>query len=146
MPSVKWVVPQGRPRVFAVFKKITSLGRGAANDVVLDERTLAEHHAQIVFDGRDFTVQEVDGALSVNGKRKRKAKIFHNDRLTLGDHVDLVFSVYDETVETQNDDEEVARSAELAGMLRLSEFNRRLLEIRSVPAARVYSEPKGAPR
>ncbi len=133
MPSVKWVVPQGRPRVFAVFKKITSLGRGAANDVVLDDRTIAEHHAQIVFDGRDFTAQEVDGALSVNGKRKRKAKIFHNDRLTLGDHVELVFSVYDEVVEAQHDDEEASRSAELAGMVRLSEFNRRLLEIRSVP-------------
>jgi transcriptional regulator with GAF, ATPase, and Fis domain len=133
MPSVKWVVPQGRPRVFAVFKKITSLGRGAANDVVLDDRTISEHHAQIVFDGRDFTAQEVDGALSVNGKRKRKAKIFHNDRLTLGDHVELVFSVYDEVVEAQHDDEEASRSAELAGMVRLSEFNRRLLEIRSVP-------------
>ncbi|MBX3251370.1 MAG: sigma 54-interacting transcriptional regulator [Myxococcales bacterium] len=133
MPSVKWVLPQGRPKVFPVYKKITSLGRGAANDVVLEDRALAEHHAQIVFDGRDFTVQEVDGSVAINGKKKRKAKIFHNDRLTLGDVVDVVFSVYDESVEQTAEDEAAAAGAELAGMLRLSEFNRRLLEIRSVP-------------
>ena len=131
MPSLKWVAPQGRPRVFPVYKKITSIGRGAANDVVLDDATLAEHHAQLVFDGRDFTIQAVDDTVHVNGKKKRKAKIFHNDKLTLGE-LELVFSVYDETVpETRAEDDDHA--AELAGMIKLSEFNRRLLQIRAVP-------------
>ncbi|MEM1417038.1 MAG: GAF domain-containing protein, partial [Myxococcota bacterium] len=132
MPSLKWVVAEGRPRVFPIYKKVTSIGRGAANDVAIDEPSLAEFHAQIVFDGRDFTLAEVEraGGLHVNGKKKRRAKIFHNDRLELGENVELVFSVYDEVapgVPAEDD-----HQAELAGMVKLSEFNARLLEIDSV--------------
>ena len=132
MPSLKWVLPEGRPRVFPIYKKITTVGRGAANDVAIDDRSLAEFHVQIVFDGRDFSASEVDkGAkLLINGKKKKKAKIFHNDRLAMGE-IELVFSVYDEVVESAADPSD--RSAEISGMLRLSEFNRTLLEIRSVP-------------
>ena len=132
MPSLKWVVAKGRPRTFPIYKKITTIGRGGANDVVLEDGSLETNHAQIVFDGRDFNLSEVDkkGSLVVNGKKKRRTKIFHNDRLEMGD-VELVFSVYD-GVDTTGEAEE-DRSAELAGMVKLSEFNRRLLEIRSVP-------------
>ncbi|MEM6955841.1 MAG: sigma-54-dependent Fis family transcriptional regulator, partial [Myxococcota bacterium] len=55
-------------------------------------------------------------------------KIFHNDRITLAG-VELVFSVYDEVADMGHEDE----NAELSGMIKLSEFNRKLLEIRSVP-------------
>ncbi|MEO0325282.1 MAG: sigma 54-interacting transcriptional regulator [Myxococcota bacterium] len=132
MPSLKWVAAEGRPRVFPIYKKVTSIGRGAANDVVLPEPSLAEFHAQVVFDGRDFTLAEVEraGSMLVNGKKKRRAKVFHNDRIELAEGVELVFSVYDEVapgVPAEDD-----RQAELAGMVKLSEFNRRLLEIGSV--------------
>ncbi|MEM9068808.1 MAG: sigma 54-interacting transcriptional regulator [Myxococcota bacterium] len=131
MPSLKWVAPEGRPRSFPIYKKITSIGRGGGNDVAIDDRTLEEFHAQLVFDGRDFQLSDVDKApLLVNGKKKRRAKIFHNDRIQLGE-IELVFSVYDELQDTNDDEDD--RSAELAGMVRLSEFNRRLLEIRAVP-------------
>ncbi len=136
MPTVRWVAREGRPKSFPVYKKITSIGRAAANDVAIDEPTLAEYHAQIVFDGRDFNLGEVDryGAIAINGKKKRRAKIFHNDKITLGD-VDLVFSLYDESSlgETSGASEEQEHGAELRGMVKLSEFNRTLLEIRSVP-------------
>ena len=132
MPSLKWIVPEGRPRTFPIYKKITTIGRGSANDIVVDDASLASNHAQLVFDGRDFTLAEVDrkGELQINGKKKRRAKIFHNDRIALGE-VELVFSVYDEVGDGAEPNED--RSAELAGMVKLSEFNRRLLEIRSVP-------------
>ncbi len=132
MPNLKWMVKAGRPQSFPIYKKITTIGRAATNDVSLDENSLGEFHAQLVFDGRDFNLSEVEGSpLLVNGKKKRRAKIFHNDRLTLGE-VELVFSVYDEVTElpgAQADE----HSAELAGMVKLSEFNQKLLEIRSVP-------------
>ena len=132
MPSLKWILAEGRPRVFTIYKKITSIGRGAATDVVLDDRSLEDHHANVVFDGRDFTVQLVGaGTLFVNGKKKRKAKIFHHDKIQLGD-AELVFSVYDEAQQDTGTDEHDDHSAELAGMVKLSEFNQRLLEIRSV--------------
>ena len=132
MPSLKWVASEGRPKVFPIYKKITTIGRGSANDVSIDDKSLQENHAQIVFDGRDFQLSDVDKApVLVNSKKKRRAKIYHNDRIQLGD-VELTFSVYDEIVDTVSEEGD-DYSAELAGMVKLSEFNQRLLEIRSVP-------------
>ncbi len=132
MPSLKWVAGEGRPKVFPIYKKITTIGRGSANDVSIDDKSLNENHAQIVFDGRDFQLSDVDKSpILVNSKKKRRAKIYHNDRIQLGD-IELTFSVYDEIVDTAADEGD-DRSAELAGMVKLSEFNQRLLEIRSVP-------------
>ena len=127
------MVPQGRPRVFGIYKRVTSIGRAGANDVAIDTDSLAEHHAQVVFDGRDFSVAPVDSgaAVLVNGKKKRKSKIFHNDKLTLGE-VDLVFSLYDES--SNRDEASVdSQTSEIEGMMKLSDFNRRLLEIRTIP-------------
>ncbi|MGB5810321.1 MAG: sigma 54-interacting transcriptional regulator [Polyangiales bacterium] len=134
MPSLKWIVSQGRPRVFAIYKRVTSIGRAGANDVAVDSESLAEHHAQVVFDGRDFSLNGVDpGALIlVNGKKKKKSKIFHNDKVTLGE-VDMVFSLYDEGSPRDHGDGQ-GQSTELSGMMKLSDFNRRLLEIRSLSA------------
>ena len=136
MPSLKWMVPEGRPRVFGIYKRVTSIGEAGANDVVIDSESLEAHHAQVVFDGRDFSVAAVDtgASLLVNGKKKKKSKIFHNDKLTLGD-VDLVFSLYDETGVTRDTDAEsnASHTSEIEGMMKLSDFNRRLLEIREIP-------------
>jgi transcriptional regulator with GAF, ATPase, and Fis domain len=135
MPSLKWMVPQGRPRVFGIYKRVTSIGRAGANDVSIDSAALEAHHAQLVFDGRDFSVASIDSgaALLVNGKKKKKSKIFHNDKLTLGD-IDLVFSLYDESANRDaGPEQESSHSSEIAGMMKLSDFNRRLLEIRAIP-------------
>ncbi|MGB8224252.1 MAG: sigma 54-interacting transcriptional regulator [Polyangiales bacterium] len=134
MPSLKWMMPQGRPRVFGIYKRVTSVGRAVANDVTIDAE-LEPHHAQVVFDGRDFTVASVDSNanLWVNGKKKKKSKIFHNDKLKLGE-VELVFSLYDESAARDVDAEGKApQTSEIEGMLKLSDFNRRLLEIRAIP-------------
>jgi len=135
MPSLKWMVPQGRPRVFGIYKRVTSIGKAGANDVAIDAASLQAHHAQVVFDGRDFSVTPVDSGATVlvNGKKKRKSKVFHNDKLTLGD-VELVFSLYDETATRDaKPAEEMSHTSEIEGMMKLSDFNRRLLEIREIP-------------
>ena len=136
MPSLKWIVPQGRPRVFGIYKRVTSIGKAGANDVAIDVASLEPHHAQVVFDGRDFSIAPVDSGATVlvNGKRKKKSKVFHNDKLTLGD-VELVFSLYDETANRDAEpSDEQAYTSEIEGMMKLSDFNRRLLEIREIPA------------
>ncbi len=136
MPSLKWMAPQGRPRVFGIYKRVTSIGRAGANDVAIESDSLEAHHAQVVFDGRDFSVTAVDAGatLQVNGKKKKKSKIFHNDKLKLGD-VDLVFSLYDESSTSRDSDAEGSPShtSEIEGMMKLSHFNRRLLECREIP-------------
>jgi len=136
MPCLKWIVPQGRPRLFPIYKKITSIGRAGGNDVGIETSSaLADYHAQIVFDGRDFNLSEVDrnGEIQINGKKKRRAKLFHNDRLLLGD-VELVFSLYDEA-QTDHGSDQAGQDlvSELAGLRKLYEFSQRLMEIKSVP-------------
>ena len=54
MPSLKWMAPQGRPRVFGIYKRVTSIGTAGANDVAIDTDGVEPHHAQLVFDGRAF--------------------------------------------------------------------------------------------
>ncbi len=129
MPSLKWIKAEGRPQIFAVYKKITSIGRAGGNDVAIREPSLAEYHAQVVFDGKEFTLAEVDreGELKINGKKKRRGKILHGDRITVGD-VELQFSIFDETAGLEDDDDGGPDlEAELAGLRKLHEFSERLM-------------------
>ncbi|MFI5307148.1 MAG: sigma 54-interacting transcriptional regulator [Polyangiales bacterium] len=131
MPCLKWSAPVGKPRAFPIFKKITSVGSAGGNDICLDQGGLADYHAQIIFDGRDFNLSEVDtqGKILINGKKKRRSKLVHNDRLALGD-IELVFSLYDEAAAEAP---ETAQN-ELGGLRKLFEFSQRLMEVKSVSA------------
>ncbi|QQR91097.1 MAG: sigma 54-interacting transcriptional regulator [Myxococcales bacterium] len=125
--------PEGSQQ-FAVFKAITSIGSAPSNDVVLNDGSVAEYHAQLVFDGKHFNLAEIDGEaeLKINGKRKRRARLVHNDRLHVGD-VELVFSLLDGTgVGDEREDSNAPNGSELSGLARLHEFSMRLMEIRSV--------------
>jgi len=132
MPSLKLLAPAGKPRIFPVYKKITTVGRAGGNDVCIEGSGVADYHAQIVFDGRDFNLSEVDreGDISINGKKKRRAKLYHNDRLELGG-VELVFSVYDESANLSRDDDD-DDAGEIAGLRKLYEFSQRLMDIKDV--------------
>ena len=129
MPSLKLVPHTGKPRVFPIYKKITTIGSAGGNDVCIEGGGVADFHAQIVFDGRDFNMSEVDreGDIAINSKKKRRAKLLHNDRLTLGEQ-QLVFSVYDETVSYAPDSN--ADAGEIAGLRKLYEFSQGLMHIR----------------
>jgi transcriptional regulator with GAF, ATPase, and Fis domain len=130
MPCLKWMVPNGKPRIFPIYKKIVSVGRAGGNDVAVDDDSLADYHAQVIFDGREFNFSEVDarGEMLLNGKKKRRGKLVHGDRLSLG-NVDLVFSLYDEVVVAAQSD----ASTELTGLRKLYDFSQRLMDLRSVP-------------
>lgn len=97
MPTLKWFPPQGAPRAYTLFKPVSTIGRGLGNDVSVPSPGIGETHAQVLFDGRDFNLEEVDksGEILVNGKKKRRARLVHGDRLTLGD-AELTFSMFDE--------------------------------------------------
>jgi transcriptional regulator with GAF, ATPase, and Fis domain len=131
MPCLKLVATSGRPRIFPIYKKITTIGRAGGNDVCIDAEHVADYHAQIVFDGRDFNLAEVDkhGDISINSKKKRRAKLLHNDRLELGG-VELLFSLYDEWAAREDPLDDHA--GELVGLRKLYEFSQRLMEIKDV--------------
>src|SRR5271154_1360775 len=99
MPTLKWFPPQGAPRAFSLYKPVSTIGRALGNDIALPHAgsSLGETHVQVLFDGRDFNLEEVDkqGEILVNGKKKRRTRLVHGDRLTLGDS-ELQFSMFDE--------------------------------------------------
>jgi len=97
MPILKWFPSSGSPRTFVLYKPISTVGRALGNDVAVMTAGIADTHAQIHFDGRDFNLEEVDktGEILINGKKKRRARLVHGDRVTLGD-AELQFSIFDE--------------------------------------------------
>ncbi len=137
MPSIKWVRPAGRPKIFSVYKKITSIGRATANDVTIDDRSIAEHHAQIVFDGKAFNLNEVDleADIQVNQKKKRRVRLEHGDRIDLG-KVELHFSLFDEA--DKDDDEDASATGQsdersvVVGLRQLHELSHRLMQARDM--------------
>jgi len=127
MPTIRFFPPSGSPQLFALHKPITTLGRALGNDVHVPDASVLNHHAQVVFNGRDFEIEvlDKDAVLAINGKRKRRARLVNGDRLLLGE-AQLAFSMFSETVQT-GDRESQAPGAEIAGFRRLHEFSQRLM-------------------
>ena len=139
MPSLKWTRPEGRPKIFSIYKKITSIGRAGGNDVEIDDKALAEHHAQIIFDGKDFNLNEVDleGDIQINSKKKRRGRLEHGDRLLFGGTVELTFSYFDEGASHDLDDDDdgsdgATAHAELDGLRRLFELSQLLMQSKTL--------------
>jgi transcriptional regulator with GAF, ATPase, and Fis domain len=142
MPTLKYFAAAGAPRIYSVHKPVTTIGKALGNDVAIAGRGVADHHAQILFDGRDFQLEELDrdADIDINGKRKRRARLVHGDRVHLGD-VELGFSMFsDAPAAAPRDDEpheQVPRgapsglpsgrvSSELAGVRKLFAFSEKL--------------------
>jgi transcriptional regulator with GAF, ATPase, and Fis domain len=154
MPLLKWFPSQGQPRAFVIYKPVTTIGRALGNDVAIPSHGLAETHAQILFDGRDFNLEEVDkqAEILINGKKKRRARLVHGDRLTLGD-VELGFSVFDEPQKiarppssgvpssqdgvtpppsSMTDTQLHVTNQQLAGLRKLYEFSEKLMTMKDI--------------
>jgi transcriptional regulator with GAF, ATPase, and Fis domain len=148
MPTLKWFPAQGAPRPFPILKPVSTVGRALGNDVAISSAgpSLAETHAQILFDGRDFNLEEVDkhGEILINGKKKRRARLVHGDRLTLGD-AELQFSMFDEPASTRAaagsieadrpSSTEIHRTTtlqQLAGVRKLHEFSEKLMTMKDI--------------
>ncbi|MEP6653619.1 MAG: sigma 54-interacting transcriptional regulator [Myxococcales bacterium] len=132
MATLRMQVPGKGVRVYHIYKKITSLGKSEEVDVVLPDPGLGDSHAYIHFDGRDFNIAttERDAELFVNGRKRNKHRLTHEDRVRLG-VIELEFSLYDEPVT----DETAARTlAELNSYKKLFEFSQKLMEKYELPA------------
>ncbi|MBI5502453.1 MAG: sigma 54-interacting transcriptional regulator [Deltaproteobacteria bacterium] len=97
MPVLSWAAAPDRPRRYAIYKKLTTLGAAPDNDVVLEGPGIVPYHAVVMFDGRDFNLREVsrEGEIAQNGRKRRQFRLHHSDRVGLGD-VTIDFSAYDE--------------------------------------------------
>jgi transcriptional regulator with GAF, ATPase, and Fis domain len=143
MPTLKWFPQHGHPRTFVLYKPVTTVGRALGNDVAVGSQKVAETHVQILFDGRDFNLEEVDkqAEILINGKKKRRARLAHGDRLTLGD-AELAFSIFDEppaprpvpsstdTASISTTGTDLLAQQQLAGVRKLHEFSEKLMTLR----------------
>jgi len=97
MPVLSWAEAPDRPKRYAIYKKLTTLGSAPDNDVVLEGAGVIPYHAVVLFDGRDFVLREVsrEGEIQQNGRKRRMFRLRHGDHVGLGSVV-LDFSAYDE--------------------------------------------------
>ena len=132
MAMLRYFPREGSPVLFAIHKPVMTIGRALGNDVPIPDRSVKEHHAQIVFNGRDFQLEELDreADIAINGKKKRRARLVDGDRLGFGT-AQLGFSMFSELPSTAPAGERDAPS-ELAGLRKLFQFSERLMSTPSV--------------
>ncbi len=127
MPTLMLRTKAGERTTYSITKSITTIGADATNDVVLSGSGLAKNHAQIVFDGRGFSISETDGKapITVNGRKRRKSKLAHEDRITLGD-TDIAFNVFSLTENSTADSDSTEQDA-LEALRQLLTFSAKLM-------------------
>jgi len=129
MPSLRLTAPGHSPTVFHLHKKITSLGSGPDNDIVLPDPLVVDGFA-IHFDGQTYTVfAPKKTEFVVNGKKRSKHKLTHDERLVIGS-CELRFGMVDEHAPVP---EEAANTvADLDAYTKLFEFSDRLMHVRDL--------------
>jgi transcriptional regulator with GAF, ATPase, and Fis domain len=133
MATLRYFPAHREPVLISISKPVTTLGAESGNDVALSEPDVCAHHAQIIFDGRDFQIEEIDrdGDILINGKKKRRARLVNADRIQLGS-AQLGFSVYSEMPFEVSDAEIRKDSSDVGDLRRLQTFSERLMTRRSV--------------
>ncbi|MBN2344266.1 MAG: sigma 54-interacting transcriptional regulator [Deltaproteobacteria bacterium] len=129
MPTLSWWPKEGGKKVLSLAKPITTIGSAVENDIVIQSMELADHHAQLVFDGRDFCLNDIAGRgdVRVNSRKKKKAKLIHQDRISLG-NAELLFNLMDGSVIPEEKD----AATDLEGLKKLQQFSQALLDKNSV--------------
>jgi transcriptional regulator with GAF, ATPase, and Fis domain len=135
MALLRYFPSDGPPQVLALHKPVITLGRDESNDLAMREAGVAEHHAQVVFNGRDFQLEELDRSaeILINGKKKRRGRLVDGDRIALGS-AQIGFSMFSELPQAAQGANGDEQASEIAGLRKLFSFSERLMTIRSVDA------------
>ena len=131
MPSLRLAAPGHPPMVYSLHpdKKLTSIGSGPDNDIVLPDPLVQDGFA-IRFDGQIYTVLALKKTdFVVNGKKRSKHKLIHDDRLVIGS-CELRFVMLDEQAPTAEEAGETI--ADIDAYTKLYEFSERLIHQRDL--------------
>jgi transcriptional regulator with GAF, ATPase, and Fis domain len=130
MPSLRLTAPGHPPTVYHLHKKITSIGSGPDNDIVLPDPLVPDGFA-VHFDGQTYTVfAPKKTEFVVNGKKRSKHKLTHDERVVIGS-CDLRFTMVDEAHAVP--EEEAANTiADLDAYTKLYEFSDKLMHTRDL--------------
>jgi transcriptional regulator with GAF, ATPase, and Fis domain len=131
MPSLRLTSPGQSPSVYHLYKKITSIGSGRDNDIILPDPLVAESYASIQFDGQTYTIATLGRKLEVvvNGKKRGKHKMSHDDRLLIG-NCELRFALIDDAPPVEA--EAASTIADVDAYSKLYEFSERLMHQRDL--------------
>ncbi len=83
---LKFTDPSGAKRSLSLYKSIFTIGRLGNNDLQLDDPYVSRHHAEIVFDGENYSFRD-KGSTSgsfVNGNKIQESPLKSGDRVNLG--------------------------------------------------------------
>ena len=131
MPSLRLSVPGRPPSIYHLYKKITSIGSGPDNDVVLPDPLIGDAYASIHFDGQMYTITTLQrkAEVVVNGKKRGKHKLSHDDKLVIGS-CELRFALMDDLPPVE---EEAAQTvADLDAYGKLYDFSEKLMQKRDL--------------
>ena len=132
MPSLRLKAPGADATVYHLYKKITSLGSSPECDIVLPDPLVGESFAHIHFDGQVYTITTISkkSDLKVNGKKRKKHKLTHDDKMLAG-AVEMTFHLMDEQPATE--EEAAATVADLDAFQKINDFSSRLMQKHDLP-------------
>jgi hypothetical protein len=83
----------GGSKVFPLAKRITSIGRGTSNDLVLNDAQVSTRHAEIVVSEQTFLLRDLQSSNGtwLNGKKIAESPLYLGDEILLGS-TRLIFS------------------------------------------------------
>jgi transcriptional regulator with GAF, ATPase, and Fis domain len=127
MPSLRIKAPGAGPTVYHLYKKITSVGSSPECDIVLPDPLIGESFAHIHFDGQVYTIATISrrSEIKVNGKKRKKHKLSHEDKLVAGS-VEMMFHLMDDLAPSE--DEAASTVADLDAFEKLNDFSARLMQ------------------
>ena len=134
MPSIRVCIGEGDGLVYDLHKPLTSIGSGPSCDVVLDDALIPAIFANVQFDGHGYSIAVLDKSIdmNVNGKKRRKHKLSHGDKLVIG-VANLRFDVVSEEPEKKLQPTGSTIEGEIDAYKRLNDFSARLMRAESVP-------------
>ncbi len=84
--TLKFTDPSGSARSLSLYKSVFTIGRLGDNDLQLDDPYVSRHHAEISFDGENYTFRD-KGSTSgsfVNGSKVAEKGLKSGDKVNLG--------------------------------------------------------------
>ncbi|MFC1494896.1 adenylate/guanylate cyclase domain-containing protein [Thermodesulfobacteriota bacterium] len=97
MPSIKLENNDGESINIPVLKDKIDIGRGADNDIIIQDSTVSRNHARIMHTDNNYTIMDMGShnGIRVNGKKVKKALLRNNDLIEIGNH-NLTFQTKEE--------------------------------------------------
>ena len=75
-------------------KEVTTIGRKPDNDIVIDNQAVSGHHAQLIKNNNDLTIEDLQSlnGTYLNGQKVSKSELYDGDIVSLGVHTLDIFS------------------------------------------------------